>query len=139
MLYLYSIGSSLEVLKSTARCLVRSGVRSSTRKTYTSAQKYFIDFCELHSLSPLPASETTVLLFVTVKPRYMASVDKQLLGTETAIAMRSKGISSKICGLSANDLRDAFIKAGADDFLLKPMPCKINDLKQVLERVLFEA
>ena len=49
----------------------------------------------------------------------MASVEKQLLGTETAQSMRMKGLKSKICGLSANDLRDAFINAGADDFILK--------------------
>ena len=66
----------------------------------------------------------------------MASVDKQLLGTETAHAMRSKAIKSIICGLSANDLRDAFIQAGADDFILKPMPCKVDDLRAVLFRLL---
>ena len=68
--------------------------------------------------------------------RYMASVDKQLLGTETAQAMRSKNVQSRICGLSANDLRDAFLKAGANDFILKPMPCKVDELKIVLARVL---
>ena len=54
--------------------------------------------------------------------QYMASVDKQLLGTETAQAMRTKGVSGRICGLSANDLRDTFINSGANDFVLKPMP-----------------
>lgn len=68
----------------------------------------------------------------------MASVDKQLLGTETAQAMRKKAIKSRICGLSANDLRDAFLQAGADDFILKPMPCKAHELKSVLCRVLAE-
>ena len=80
-----------------------------------------------------------VLTCSLVSFRYMASVNKQLLGTETAQAMRTKGIDSKICGLSANDLREAFINAGADDFILKPMPCKVEDLKQVLKRVLFSA
>lgn len=70
--------------------------------------------------------------------QYMASVDKQLLGTEAAQAMRTKGITSKICGLSANDLRDAFISAGANDFILKPMPCKVEELKNVLRRILLE-
>ena len=50
----------------------------------------------------------------------MASVSKQLTGTETAQNMRMKGIKSKICGLSANELRDAFMFAGADEFILKP-------------------
>ena len=69
--------------------------------------------------------------------QYMASVDKQLLGTETAQAMRAKGLECTICGLSANDLRDAFINSGADDFILKPMPCKASDLQKVLLRILF--
>ncbi|CAB9528965.1 respiration control sensor protein ArcB [Seminavis robusta] len=71
--------------------------------------------------------------------QYMASADKQLLGTETAHTMRSKGISSRICGLSANDLRDSFINSGADDFVMKPMPCKVDELKQLLVRVLKRA
>jgi signal transduction histidine kinase/CheY-like chemotaxis protein len=68
--------------------------------------------------------------------QYMASVEKRLLGTETALAMRTKGIKSKLVGLSANDLRDAFIGAGADDFILKPMPCKPSALRQVLRDLL---
>ena len=62
----------------------------------------------------------------------MASVDKQLLGTETAHVMRTKGVTSIICGLSANDLKDSFMSSGADDFLLKPLPCKPNELRAVL-------
>ena len=62
----------------------------------------------------------------------MASVDKQLLGTETAQSMRCKGVKSIICGLSANDIRDSFLCSGADDFMLKPMPCKPNELREVL-------
>ena len=69
--------------------------------------------------------------------QYMASVDKQLLGTETAQAMRNIGIKAKICGLSANDLRDVFINAGANDFVLKPMPCTPKDVTHLLERLLF--
>ncbi|CAB9526880.1 sensor kinase/phosphatase LuxQ [Seminavis robusta] len=68
--------------------------------------------------------------------QYMASVDKQLLGTETSVAMRAKGVTSIICGLSANDIRDNFINSGADDFILKPMPCRPDELKQVLAGLL---
>ena len=68
--------------------------------------------------------------------QYMASVDKQLLGTETATAMRARGVESRICGLSANNLEDAFLKAGANYFLLKPFRCEkeglIADLLSVL-------
>jgi hypothetical protein len=40
-----------------------------------------------------------------------ASVEKQLLRSEATLALRAKGVSSIICGLSANDARDKFIKA----------------------------
>lgn len=65
----------------------------------------------------------------------MASVEKQLLGTETVRAMRARGVQSIICGLSANDMRDNFLDAGADAFCLKPLPCKANDLRQALQEV----
>ena len=68
--------------------------------------------------------------------QYMATTDNQLLGTETIQALRSKGVDCTICGLSANDLRDAFINAGADDFVLKPIPCKIVDLQRLLRKIL---
>lgn len=50
--------------------------------------------------------------------QYMASVDRQLLGTETVRTLRVRGIDTKVCGLSANDLEQAFLKAGADAFLM---------------------
>jgi CheY-like chemotaxis protein len=66
---------------------------------------------------------------------YMASVNKQLLGTETIQALRSRGVKSRICGLSANYLEDDFLKVGADFFLLKPMPCKKDELTEELNRI----
>jgi len=68
--------------------------------------------------------------------QYMESTEKQLLGTETVEAMRKNGVDSKICGLSANDVRALFLEAGADDFLLKPMPCKPDKLKAALLKIL---
>ncbi|KAL3909884.1 MAG: hypothetical protein SGILL_007910, partial [Bacillariaceae sp.] len=53
---------------------------------------------------------------------YMASVEKQLLGSETVSELRAKGVDCKICGLSANDKEDEFKHAGADAFLFKPIP-----------------
>jgi hypothetical protein len=53
---------------------------------------------------------------------YMASVEKQLLGTETVQALRSHGCKSRICGLSANDVEENFINAGADAFMFKVRP-----------------
>ncbi|KAL3936947.1 MAG: hypothetical protein SGARI_002342 [Bacillariaceae sp.] len=68
---------------------------------------------------------------------YMASVEKQLLGSETVSELRAKGITCKICGLSANDKEAEFKDAGADAFLFKPIPCDANALKLVLRRLLF--
>jgi len=66
----------------------------------------------------------------------MASVDRQLLGTETIRALRAKGVKSIICGLSANDLEQPFLKAGANAFLMKPFPCTKNELQNELVRIL---
>jgi CheY-like chemotaxis protein len=69
---------------------------------------------------------------------YMASVEKQLLGTETVAVLRSNGVKARICGLSANDKEMEFKDAGADAFVFKPMPCDANTLTQTLRRILFQ-
>lgn len=71
--------------------------------------------------------------------QYMASANKQLLGTETVAEMRSKGVESVICGLSANDIRDSFVGAGANEFVLKPIPCKPDCLREMLSKLLARA
>jgi CheY-like chemotaxis protein len=68
--------------------------------------------------------------------QYMASVEKQLLGSQVTHALRAKGVTSIICGLSANDCRDIFVKAGADDFVVKPFPCEKGALTRMLLRIL---
>jgi CheY-like chemotaxis protein len=68
---------------------------------------------------------------------YMASVEKQLLGTETVKVLRNKGVDCRICGLSANDKETEFLEAGADVFTFKPFPCEARALTQELCRVLF--
>lgn len=68
--------------------------------------------------------------------QYMASVEKQLLGTETARALRSKGVESIICGLSANDMELQFLEAGADTFMMKPFPCKKDAMAQAFMELL---
>jgi CheY-like chemotaxis protein len=50
---------------------------------------------------------------------YMASVEKQLLGTETVRELRKRGVECRICGLSANDKELDFLRAGADSFCYK--------------------
>lgn len=67
--------------------------------------------------------------------QYMTSVEKQLLGTETARLLRSKGYKNTICGLSANDMESAFLQAGANAFMIKPFPCKPEPLVEELVRV----
>ena len=53
--------------------------------------------------------------------QYMASSERQMLGTEVVKALRSHGVNAaRICGLSANDMSAAFLEVGADHFLLKP-------------------
>jgi len=83
----------------------------------------------------MATSTTYHLIFMD---QYMASVEKQLLGTETVAALRAKGVQSRICGLSANDLGDVFRKAGADYFILKPFRCEKKALEEDLLHVLYD-
>ena len=68
--------------------------------------------------------------------QYMTSTERQLTGTETTRTLRARGCTAIICGLSANDLGSSFTKAGADDFILKPFPCKPNELRETLIRLM---
>lgn len=68
--------------------------------------------------------------------QYMASMEKQLLGTETTHSLRSQGVKSIICGLSANDIADDFFAAGANAFICKPMPVKKDVLRHLLLEIL---
>jgi hypothetical protein len=67
----------------------------------------------------------------------MASYEKQLLGTEAARALRAQGVESIICGLSANDVEESFLNAGANSFLFKPFPCEAEQLEQELIRIYY--
>ena len=49
--------------------------------------------------------------------------------------MRAVGVKSTLCGLSANDMEFEFLRAGADYFLLKPLPFKPEALEEVLQRI----
>ena len=95
------------------------------------------------SLHDAPNGETALQITETkhfdliFMDMYMASTEKQLLGSETVAALREKGVDCRICGLSANDTEEDFLEAGADMFLFKPIPCKPMELKEVLSRVLF--
>ena len=45
--------------------LVQAGIRSSTKKTYSSVQRQYLQFCQYYNLCPVPATEVTILLYVT--------------------------------------------------------------------------
>lgn len=68
--------------------------------------------------------------------QYMASVEQQLLGTETIQALRANGVRSRICGVSANEMESAFLASGANYFLLKPFSTDRESLERDLLRVL---
>ena len=78
-------------------------------------------------------NNTIDLIFVD---QFMASVEQNLLGTETVRAMRSRGVRSRICGLSANDMEKAFLEAGANMFWIKPFPCKKDELAKMFAQFL---
>jgi len=67
---------------------------------------------------------------------YMASVEKQLLGTETVRLLRARGVQSIICGLSANDKKEEFMDSGATWFMLKPFPTKKEALASTLQQLI---
>jgi len=74
--------------------------------------------------------------------QYMESTSKQLLGTEAVRQMRESGDvddSCIICGLSANEEKERFLMAGANYFLMKPIPCSKAGLKSQIVRVLEES
>jgi CheY-like chemotaxis protein len=83
----------------------------------------------------LVKSQTFDLIFMD---QYMASIDKQLLGTDTVRALRANGVTSIICGLSANETAQEFLDAGADTFLSKPFPCGREGLRAAILQVLAE-
>ena len=64
--------------------------------------------------------------------QYYTSVERRLTGTETTRAMRAKGVDTIICGVSANDLEDAFLSAGADLFSSKPFATDQKSLESFM-------
>lgn len=72
------------------------------------------------------------LIFVD---QYMATTEPRMTGCETVYKLRERGINVTICGLSANDMEREFISAGADFFVLKPLPFEREALESVLVRM----
>lgn len=55
----------LQQLKQAAGQLIVDGLRSSSQRTYSHGQKLFLTFCGVYGLQALPATEDTLMLFVT--------------------------------------------------------------------------
>lgn len=67
---------------------------------------------------------------------YMGTDNKLLLGSDAVAEARKRGIQSKICGMSANDVEELFDDAGADEFIFKPLPFRPEPLTRELLRIL---
>ena len=110
------------------------------RKLFTRAVKRVAPGWDIHEAANgetalrLVDSQEFDLIFVD---QYMASAEKQLLGTETTRALRAKGVKAKICGLSANDVKQSFHDAGANSFMFKPFPCQKNELTRALVNIIY--
>ena len=68
--------------------------------------------------------------------QYYTSVERRLTGTETARAMRAKGVESIICGVSANDIEASFLSSGADIFRMKPFATDQASLERFMTEAL---
>lgn len=56
---------ALTSLEQQARDFMKQGIAASTQRTYSTAEKLFLDFCSRMNLLPLPANERTLILFAT--------------------------------------------------------------------------
>ena len=52
-------------LERQAQVYLPNGVSANTQKTYSSAQKFYLDFCSRLDLNLMPASESQLILFAT--------------------------------------------------------------------------
>ncbi|GBG24146.1 Ethylene receptor 1 [Hondaea fermentalgiana] len=59
-----------------------------------------------------------------------------MTGEETIRALRESGFRGAIIGCSANDMSTEHLEAGADRFVLKPLPAKPSDVAALLNSVL---
>ena len=62
-------------MEAVATTLVKNGLKFSTQKTYASAQKQYIDFCDTYGYQVIPSSEQHILLFIAYlyKKRFPAT------------------------------------------------------------------
>jgi CheY-like chemotaxis protein len=88
------------------------------------------------------ASGEIALELVAATPFHLIFMDQymgdetHLLGSQTVAELRSKGVESRVCGLSANDVEQEFFDVGADAFMFKPFPCQKDPLTRELSRIM---
>ena len=56
---------ALSILENQAQEYLKNGIAANTQKLYDLAQHLYLDFCSRMNFTPLPASETMLILFVT--------------------------------------------------------------------------
>lgn len=74
---------------------------------------------------------------VILVDQHMEEAGGVLLGTDTVVAMRRRGIDSVIVGCSGNDIDDQFMESGTDWVMKKPTPPNeviVKQLRQLLVR-----
>jgi len=111
--------------------LIESAAGSSTPYNVVFMDQVRLLVCSLNSCCP----QQNLTESHIVDSQYMASAEKQLLGTETVRELRLRGVDCTICGLSANNMENDFLRAGADTFLLKPFPCDREAMQRELTRI----
>ena len=76
---------AISQLEKQAKELLLNGIAPNSLKMYTSAQRQYLAFCHRLALNPLPASEDSLILFVTelAQTRAPSTVSFILSGSET--------------------------------------------------------
>ena len=102
------------------------GLAAGTRSTYASRQRAFIDYCALHNLEPLPASELTLL-------KYLASLFHSKLSSSTCnghiTAIRNLHIINGLQDPTVGRERLALVKRGiAVNIAPLPLRAAVTDI-----------
>ena len=80
------------------------GVRSSTRSCYNSAQRKYIQFCAWYDISPFPASNNTILLYIA----YMNTLG--LAPSTMSVYLSSIRSAQVMAGYQEPDIRSPQVK-----------------------------
>ena len=112
-----------------------------TRKMFTRsvkkvAPKWHVQDAESGETALELLFETETKFDLIFMDHYMGTSSEQLLGSDTVIELRKRGIECVVCGMSANDVEHLFESAGADEFIFKPLPFREEALKRELLRIL---